>query len=275
MFALESLSNHPIAKAIVNEQNNAENAAKIDNFNEIAGFGVEGDYQGKHIIVGSNKMLSERHIEYINPTEVGTIIHVAEDDKYLGYVVLSDEIKESAKEMVTNLHKQGIEVVLLTGDHEDNAKDICNKLSIDRYFSELLPEDKTVYLEKEMEDKNKVVAFAGDGINDAPSIIRSDVGIAMGGIGSDIAVENADVVIMNDDPLKICDVVRISKIARHTALFSIIFALLVKLIVAVLVIIQDFIPGFSIPMYVAVLADTGLTVVMVLNALMVLYRKVR
>lgn len=275
VYALEALSNHPIAKAIVNEQNNAKNAAKVANFKETAGFGLEADYGKSHIIVGSHKMLKERNIEHELASEVGTVVYVAEDDKYLGYLVLSDEIKESAKEMVSRLHKQGVEVVLLTGDHDDNAKDICDKLGIDRYFSQLLPEEKTIYLEKEMEGKNKVVAFAGDGINDAPSIIRSDVGIAMGGIGSDIAVENADIVIMNDDPLKIYDVIRIAKIARHTAVFNVIFSLLVKLTVAVLVIMQDFIPGFAIPMYVAVLADTGLTVIMVLNSLMVLYRRIR
>ncbi len=274
VFALESLSNHPIAKAIINEQKTAKNSAKVANFKEIAGFGLEADYEKKHIIVGSNKMLNERKIEHAIASEVGTVIYVAEDNKYIGYLVLSDEIKDSAKEMVFRLHKQGVEVVLLTGDHDDNAKDICDKLAIDRYFSQLLPEEKTTYLEKEM-DGNKVVAFAGDGINDAPSIIRSDVGIAMGGIGSDIAVENADVVIMNDDPLKIYDVVRIARIARHTAIFNVIFSLFVKLTVAVLVIIQDFIPGFAIPMYVAVLADTGLTVIMVINSLMVLYRKIR
>ena len=274
VFALESLSNHPIAKAIINEQKSSKNSAKVANFKEIAGFGLEGEYEKKHLVIGSNKMLNERNIEHEIASEVGTVIYVAEDNKYIGYLVLSDEIKDSAKEMVSKLHKQGIEVVLLTGDHDDNAKDICDKLSIDRYFSQLLPEEKTQCLEKEM-NGGKVVAFAGDGINDAPSIIRSDVGIAMGGIGSDIAVENADVVIMNDDPLKIYDVVRIAKIARHTAIFNVIFSLIVKLTVAVLVIIQDFIPGFSIPMYVAVLADTGLTVIMVLNSLLVLYRKIR
>ena len=126
-----------------------------------------------------------------------------------------------------------------------------------------------------MSNTKKSVAFIGDGINDAPSIIRSDVGIAMGGIGSDIAVENADIVIMNDDPIKVYEALKISKIARHVAVFNIAFSLFVKALVAVLVIIQDFIPGFVVPMYVAVLADTGLTVVMVLNSLAVLYRKLK
>ena len=275
LYAVESLSNHPIAKAIINGQNTAEIAAKVANFKEIAGFGVQGDYNKKHIVAGSSKMLKDMGIEHTLSQEVGTVIYVAEDKKFIGYVVLSDEIKEGAKEMVSLLKKNGIETVLLTGDHEENAKDICSQLGVARYHSELLPEEKTVILEQEMMDGKKVVAFAGDGINDAPSIIRSDIGIAMGGIGSDIAVENADVVIMNDDPLKIYDVVHIAHIARHVAIFNIVFSLVVKLTVAGLVIAQDFIPGFAVPMYVAVLADTGLTVVMVLNSLLVLYRKIR
>ena len=272
--AVESFSNHPIAKAINNEQKDNKNTAKVANFKEIAGFGVEADYEKKHIVAGSSKMLKERKIEHELSKEVGTVIYVAEDNKCIGYVVLSDEVKESAERMVSLLHKQGVETVLLTGDHEDNARDIATRLGVDRYHSQLLPEEKTVYLEQEMKGE-KVVAFAGDGINDAPSIIRSDVGIAMGAIGSDIAVENADVVIMNDDPLKIYDVVRISRIARHTAVFNIIFSLIVKVSIAVLVMIQDFIPGLMIPMYVAVIADTGLTVIMVINSLLVLYRKIR
>ena len=275
LYVVESLSNHPIGKAICHGLNLKKIAAELVNFKEIAGFGVEADHKGKHYIAGSSKLLDKYNIEHDLATEIGSVVYVAVDNKYMGYVVLSDEIKESAKEMVELLHKQKIDVVLLTGDHDENAKDITARLAIDRYHSQLLPEQKTEILVKEMETSKKAVAFIGDGINDAPSIIRSDIGIAMGGIGSDIAVENADIVIMNDDPVKVYDAVKIAKIARHTAIFNIIFSLLVKIAVAVLVLIQEFIPGFEIPMYVAVLADTGLTVIMVLNSLSVLYRKVR
>ena len=275
LYTIESLSNHPIGKAICHGLNLKKIAAEIENFEEITGFGVVGDYKGKHYVAGSQKLLENNKVQVEKATEIGTVIYVAVDGKYLGYVVLSDEIKENAKEAVSLLHKQNIEVVLLTGDHDENAKDISEKLGIDRYHSQLLPEEKTEILVSEMEGTKKAVAFIGDGINDAPSIIRSDIGIAMGGIGSDIAVENADIVIMNDDPLKVYDAVKIAKIARHTAVFNIVFSLFVKIAVAVLVLIQDYIPGFSIPMYIAVLADTGLTVVMVLNSLAVLYRKIR
>ena len=275
LYAVESLSNHPIGKAIVSGQNVKQIAAKLVDFKEIAGFGVEGKYNNKHIIAGSKKLMEKYEIEYVPASEIGATIYVAVDKKYYGYVVLSDEEKESAKEMVLLLHKRDIKVMLLTGDHEDNAKDICEKLGIDEYRSNLLPDQKTEILEEEINKNNGAVAFIGDGINDAPSIIRSDVGIAMGGIGSDIAVENADVVIMNDDPVKVYDAIKIASMARSTAIFNIIFSLVVKIAVAVLVILQDFIPGFEIPMYVAVLADTGLTVLMVLNSLAVLYRKVK
>lgn len=276
LYVVEALSNHPIGKAICHGLNLKKIAAEVQDFEEIAGFGVECNFKGKHIIAGSAKMMNKYNVTYTEATEVGAVIYVAVDNKYLGYVVLSDEIKENAAEMVKLLHKQNVEVVLLTGDHEENAKDISNKLGIDRYHSELLPEQKTVILENEMQASKKTVAFVGDGINDAPSIIRSDIGIAMGGIGSDIAVENADIVIMNDDPAKIYDAIRIAKIARHTAVFNIIFSLFVKISVALLVVMHEFIPSFpEIPMYVAVLADTGLTVMMVLNSLAVLYRKIR
>ena len=275
LYKAESLSTHPIGKAICHGKNLKRIAAEVQNFQEIAGFGIECDFKNQHILAGSAKLMSKNNIEYIIPTEVGAIVHVAVNGTYYGYVVLADEVKEGALGMVNGLHKKNVEVVLLTGDHEENAKDLANKLNIDRYHSELLPEEKTVLLEQEMNNTKKAVAFIGDGINDAPSIIRSDIGIAMGGIGSDIAVENADIVIMNDDPEKVCDAVTIAKMARNTAIFNIIFSLTIKAVVAALVILQEFIPGLVVPMWVAVLADTGLTVVMVLNALALLYRKVR
>ena len=275
LYAVESLSNHPIGKAIVHDQKVAKIAADIEDFNEITGFGVEGTYLGNHILAGNKKLMDKYHINHEEAKEIGVTIYVAVNEVFIGYVILSDEIKESAKQMVSLLHKRDIKVVLLTGDHEENAKDISEQLDIDEYRSELLPDQKTDVLVEEINKKNGAVAFIGDGINDAPSIIRSDVGIAMGGIGSDIAVENADVVIMNDDPVKVHDAIKIASMARHTAIFNIVFSLAVKIGVAVLVILQDFIPGFEIPMYIAVLADTGLTVLMVLNSLPLLYRKVK
>ena len=279
LYKIESLSTHPIGKAICHGKNLKRIASEITNYEEIAGYGVVGDYKNQHIIAGSAKLMNRDNISFVQSNDVGTVIYVAVNNQYYGYVVLSDEIKEGAKEMVDLLHKNKVDVVLLTGDHEENAKDLSNKLGIDRYHSELLPEQKTVLLEQEMSNTKRSVAFIGDGINDAPSIIRSDIGIAMGGIGSDIAVENADIVIMNDNPVRVYDALKIAHMARNTAIFNIVFSLVLKASVAILValqpIIQNYNPNFVIPMYVAVIADTGLTVVMVLNALLLLYRKVK
>ena len=163
-----------------------------------------------------------------------------------------------------------MQVILLTGDRRENALALQKELGIDRVYSELTPDDKIEILEREMGDTKRNVAFVGDGINDAPSIMRSDVGYAMGAIGSDIAVENSDIVIMNDNPAKVYESVKIARIARRTAIFNIVFALLIKLIVFILVVI----PGVNLPMEVPIIADTGLTVVLVINSLLIIYRSV-
>ena len=272
LHAAECLSSHPIGKAICHGLNLKKLANEQKGFKEVAGLGVETKYKNEHIYAGSLRYMSDKGIEVAPVNEVGSVIYCAVNNKYVGYVVLSDELKEDAQPMVDLLHSENVEIVLLTGDKEDNAKDICNKLGIDRWHSELLPEQKVDILEKEMDSTNKAVAFIGDGINDAPSIIRSDIGIAMGGIGSDIAVENADIVIMNDDPAKVYDAKKISKMARNTSIFNIVFALIIKAAVLVLILF-DLWP--DIMMTVAVIADTGLTVLLVLNSLAFLYRKVK
>ena len=271
LYAAESLSNHPIAKAICHDVDVKALAAKQKDYQEIAGFGVKTTSDGHKILAGNIAFMKQSGLDLERVDENGTIIYCQQDGRYLGYVVLNDEVKKEAFQMVELLHKEKMAVVLLTGDKEENALSLQKELNIDRVYSELTPEDKTVILEQEMLNNKGNVAFLGDGINDAPSIMRSDVGFAMGAIGSDIAVENADVVIMNDDPAKVYEAVKIARIARHTAIFNIAFALFVKAVVAVLVMI----PTISIPMIVPVIADTGLTVVLVLNSLLILYRKIR
>ena len=270
--AAECLSTHPIGKAICHGYNVKALANEQKNFEEIPGKGVYTEYQGKAIVAGSYNFLQELGIEVEHKgQEAGVVIHCAVDNEYIGYVLLSDELKEDAQPMVNLLHSENVEIVLLTGDKEENAKDICTQLGIDRWHSELLPEQKAEILEQEMAATKKSVAFIGDGINDAPSIIRSDIGIAMGGIGSDMAVENADVVIMNDDPAKVYDALAIAKKARRTSIFNIAFALLVKAVVGILVAI----PAIEVSMLIPVIADTGLTVLLVINSLLLLYRKVK
>ena len=269
LYAAESLSTHPIAKAITHDVDVKALAAKQVDYKEIAGFGVQTTYEGEVIYAGNAQFMRNNGVEHIEEDVIGTIVHCKKGDRYLGYIVLYDEVKKEAYEMVKLLHKEKKGVILLTGDKKENADYIKAELGLDRVYSELTPDQKTEILEREMSVTNKAVAFVGDGINDAPSIMRADVGIAMGAIGSDIAVENADVVIMNDDPAKVYEAVKIARIARHTAIFNIVFALLVKLAVAILVLI----PALNIPMIVPVIADTGLTVVLVINSLLILYRK--
>ncbi len=269
LYAAECLSTHPIAKAICHEVNLKEMAAQQSDYQEIAGSGVQTLYQGQRIYAGNFSYINSTGLYIDKAEEQGTIVYCQKAGKYLGYVVLNDEVKNEAYDMVRLLHKEKMEVVLLTGDKKENALSLQKELGIDRVYAELTPEQKTQILEEEMQGNHQNVAFVGDGINDAPSIMRSDVGFAMGAIGSDIAVQNADVVIMNDNPAKVYESVKIARIARHTAIFNIVFALVVKAIVAILVII----PQISIPMMVPVIADTGLTVVLVLNSLLILYRK--
>ena len=268
LYAAECLSTHPIAKAICHDVDVKALAARQKDYKEIAGYGVQTTYHDEIIYAGSAKYMQDLGVE-LKPEEKGTIVHCKKGDKYLGYIVLNDEIKDEAYDMIKLLHKEKMEVILLTGDKKQNAEQIQTELGIDKVYSELTPEQKTELLEKEMSSSSRAITYVGDGINDAPSIILSDVGIAMGAIGSDIAVENADVVIMNDNPAKVYEAVKIARIARNTAIFNIAFALLVKLAVAILVVI----PTLNIPMMVPVIADTGLTVLLVINSLLILYRK--
>ena len=272
LYAAECLSTHPIAKAITHDVDVKALAAKQVNYQEIAGFGVQTTYEGETIYAGNAQFMRNNGVTNIVEENIGTIVHCKKGDKYLGYIVLYDEVKKEAYDMVKLLHKEKKGVVLLTGDKKENADYIKDELGLDRVYSELTPDQKTEILEREMSATNRAVAFVGDGINDAPSIMRADVGIAMGAIGSDIAVENADVVIMNDDPAKVYEAVKIARIARHTAIFNIVFALFVKFVVAILVLILG---STYIPMIVPVLADTGLTVILVINSLLILYRKLR
>ena len=273
LLAAESRSNHPIAKAICLHQNVSSLALKQENYEEIAGLGVKTEYEGNTILAGNAELLKNNGIAVEEVEVGGTAIYVAKNSKYIGYVVLKDVVRDKAKELVKKLNSIGIEVVLLSGDKESTVKEVADAVGIKKYHAKLLPQEKTKYVEKAIENrqKGKLVAFAGDGINDTPSIIRADVGFAMGGIGSDVAVENSDVVIMQDHPLKIYDSIKIAKKTRRVAIFNIVFSLVVK--VAVIILILTGVLG-HMGMTVAVLADTGLTVLMTFNSLMLIYRKI-
>ena len=274
LLAAESRSNHPIAKAICLHQNVSALALKQENYEEIAGLGVKTEYEGNTILAGNVELLKNNGVTVEEVEVGGTAIYVAKNGKYIGYVVLKDVVRDKAKELVKKLNSIGIEVVLLSGDKESTVKEVADAVGIKEYHAKLLPQEKTKYVEKAIENREngKLIAFAGDGINDTPSIIRADVGFAMGGIGSDVAVENSDVVIMQDHPLKIYDSIKIAKKTRAVAIFNIVFSLVVK--VAVIILILSGVLG-HMGMTVAVLADTGLTVLMTFNSLMLIYRKIK
>ena len=274
ILAAESRSNHPIAKAICLHQNVSSIALKQSEYEEIAGLGVKTVYDGDTILAGNVELLKNNGINVEEVEVGGTAIYVAKNGKYIGYVVLKDVVRDKAKELVKKLDGIGINVVLLSGDKESTVKEVADAVGIKEYHAKLLPQEKTKFLEKTIENRQdgKLTAFAGDGINDTPSIIRADVGFAMGGIGSDVAVENSDVVIMQDHPLKIYDSIQIAKKTRRVAIFNIVFSLLVK--VCVIILILTGVLGHA-GMFVAVLADTGLTVLMTFNSLMLIYRKVK
>ena len=268
----ESRSAHPIAKAIVGDAHDAlELAAEQEDYEEIAGHGIKTRYHGDEILAGNAKLMKQFGIDCDEVKEEGTVVHLAVNGKYEGYVVLNDVIRKESKKMVEGLHSLGIKVKLFTGDQEKNAKAVGSQLGLDEVKAGLLPEEKSDHLKEEIAAAPGSVAFIGDGVNDAPSIALADVGIAMGGIGSDSSISSADLVIMNDDPSKLVSGIKIAKKTRFRAVSIIVLGLLIK---ASIMLLSAFL-GDAFPMWVAVMADTGLTVLMVLYAYTLLYEKVK
>ena len=265
----EEYSSHPIAISIkkayeelkTESEENTNISDRLSDLKEIAGHGISIKVDGKEVLVGNDKLMSSNSINFEKSEEFGSVVYVAEEGKFLGSIVINDRIKEDAGESLIALKSVGVEKsVMLTGDIKEVADVVANELGIDYAYSELLPQDKVEKVE-EVLDENKVLAFVGDGLNDAPVLARADIGIAMGGIGSDAAIEAADVVIMDD---KLYNIVRGIKLAKRTmsiAKQNIIFALGVKLIFLLLAAI-----GFG-TMWEAVFADVGVTVLCVINAM--------
>lgn len=264
-YSIEKFSNHPVAKSIVNyyEKKYGNEEYKINNFKEIGGFGISAFINGKEIIAGNNKLMNKENIKFKENDDIGTIVYIAYDSKYIGCIVVSDTVKDDSKEAVKKLKEQGIkQTIMLTGDRKSTAEKIADLIKIDKVYSELLPQDKVSYIEKIYSgSENKKIAFVGDGINDAPVLARADVGIAMGAIGSDAAIEAADVVIMTDELYKICDAVNISKKTISIVKQNVVFVLTVKFIVLALASI-----GFA-SMWLAVFADVGVALISILNSM--------
>lgn len=263
----ESNSNHPIAQSILEAYENNIEQTKIGNVTEIAGHGIEAEVNGKVVIAGNDRLLHSKNIKHDKCNVEGTVVHIAIDSKYAGYIVISDAVKEDAALAIEDLKKLGVKkIIMLTGDNSYAAQIIAEKLNIDEVYAELLPEDKVKYIEKFLSDsdKNEKVAFVGDGINDAPVLARADVGIAMGALGSDAAVETADVVLMNDTPSSVATSIRIAKKTRRIVWQNILFALGVKLMFIILAAL-----GVA-TMWEAVFGDMGVALIAILNAMRVL-----
>ena len=262
----EANSNHPIAKSIKNAYDKKVNC-KITNFKEISGLGISCNIDKDKILVGNKKFLEKNKIEIENNKEVGTIVYIAKNNQFLGYIVISDKIKENVKENLNDLKREEIKsLIMLSGDDDVIVKNIANNLKLDKSFGSLLPQDKVDILNNYK--KNTKVAFVGDGINDAPVIKLADVGIAMGGIGSDATIEASDIVLMQDKLEKLVDVIKISKITKKIVLTNIIFAISFKVIMLILAIF-----GIT-PIWLAIFADVGVTLLSVLNSLRIFKTKI-
>lgn len=262
----ESYSNHPIAESIKKEYKNKIDTKLISNTEEIAGHGIKCIVEGKNILIGNDKLMKKNNIDYIPSKDIGTILYVAIDGKYVGSITISDKIKEDSKRTIKLLNDNGIKVTMLTGDKKKVGEDIAKILGIKDIFTELLPDEKVSKVEELIKNKSQKgkLIFVGDGINDAPVLAISDIGVAMGAVGSDAAIEAADIVLMTDEPSKIGEVIKLSKKTMRIVKENIIFAISIKIAVLLLSAI-----GVA-TMWEAVFADVGVSVIAILNALRVL-----
>ncbi|CAN5357386.1 heavy metal translocating P-type ATPase [soil metagenome] len=259
--ALERNSTHPVGKAVIEYAGDLDKNTKASNVEEIAGHGLKGTIEGKQILAGNLKLLRKFTISFPPEVEqiVDTIVVVAVNGKYAGYITIADEIKEDAEEAIKAMHSLNIRTVMLSGDKQSVVDQVAKKIGIDEAYGDLLPEGKVAKVQA-LKNEGRRIAFVGDGVNDAPVIALADAGIAMGGLGSDATIETADVVIQNDQPLKIVSAIKISKITRSIVWQNIILAMVVKVIVLGLG------AGGIATLWEAVIADVGVALVAILNA---------
>lgn len=263
----ENFSLHPISLSIKEAYQKEIDESLVTGTKEISGKGIVAFVNHRKVLVGNEKLMKEHNIDFVQSNKMGTILYVAIDDVFKGTILIADQIKEDAYQAIRKWKKNHIErIVLLTGDLENISKSVAEELQIEEYYAELLPQDKVSYVEKFMNEKlpNQKLMFIGDGINDAPVLALSDIGVAMGGLGSDAAIEAADVVIMTDEPSKVANAIQISKKTMKIVTENIIFAIFVKILVLVLSAI-----GLT-SMWLAVFADVGVSLLAILNALRLL-----
>ena len=260
----ENYSNHPISKSVKKAYGKEIDEKQIVNSQELSGRGIEAKIGEQKVLVGNEKLMNEKKIEFTKCKDIGTILYVAIEGKYVGYILIADKIKEDSKKTIAELKKNNIkQTVMLTGDRKEVGEAVAKEIGLDKVYTELLPAGKVAKVEELLKTKSEKgkLAFVGDGINDAPVLAISDIGIAMGGLGSDAAIEAADVVIMTDEPSKILKAIKLSKKTMRIVKENIIFAIGVKVAVLILTAI-----GLS-SMWQAVFADVGVSVIAILNAL--------
>lgn len=263
----ENYSNHPISESVKKAYNKKIDENKIKNYKELAGRGIIATIGEHEVIVGNEKLMKEKKINFEKNNLVGTVLYVAIEEKYVGYIQIADRTKSDAIDTIKNLKKNNIkQVVMLTGDKKDVGESVAKELNLDKVYTELLPDGKVEKVESLLKEKSQEgkLAFVGDGINDAPVLAASDIGIAMGGLGSDSAIEAADIVLMTDEPSKIVDAINLSKKTMNIVKENIVFAISTKILILILSVL-----GLS-TMWWAVFADVGVTIIATINALRVL-----
>ena len=266
----ENYSNHPISKSVKKAYGKEIDEKQIINSQELAGRGIEAKIGEQNVLVGNEKLMNEKEIEYTQCNDIGTVLYVAIDGKYAGYILIADKIKDDAKNTIDELKKNNIkQTVMLTGDRKEVGEAVAKEIGIDTVYTELLPDGKVAKVEELLKTKSEKgkLAFVGDGINDAPVLALADIGIAMGGLGADSAIEAADVVIMTDEPSKIIKAIQLSKKTMKIVKENIVFAIAIKIAVLILSVL-----GIS-SMWQAVFADVGVSILAILNALRALYAK--
>ena len=260
----EALSSHPIAKSIVKEYGKEINKTLVTSVKEIHGKGIVAVYDNKQVIIGNEELMKENKIEYIKCDDFGTIMHISFDNNYIGHIHIGDKVKPTSKQAIQELHDMNYKsITMLTGDNETSTNQLIKDLNIDKVYYNLLPQDKTDKIKEMLQNKkdNETLTYIGDGINDAPSLKLADIGISMGALGSDAAIEAADVVLMDDDPLKISKAIKISRKCMRIVYENIYFAIIVKVLCLIL-------GAFGyVEMWLAVFSDVGVMVIAVLNAL--------
>ena len=263
----ESYSNHPIALSIKEAYGKNINEKLVTKTKELKGKGIIAKVESKEVLVGNEKLMIEYNIDYIKSNDIGTVIYIAIDKTFAGTIIISDKIKEDAYKAVKEFRENNVKkIVMLTGDREEISKNVSKELKLDNYYAELLPQDKVKKVENLIKEKSidgKLV-FIGDGLNDAPVLALSDIGVAMGGLGSDAAIEAADIVIMTDEPSKLANAIKISKKTMQIVKENIVFAITVKILVLLLSTLG------ATTLWCAVFADVGVSVIAIINALRIL-----